>query len=131
MAPHSDAISYEKGASLLFMLMSYLGEGPFLEGVRIFLKRHAYSCANGEDLWAALSESSGVDCRQLTQAWIHEVGVLLTIVRAYSQTSRPAILCFTSQRAMTDLSLNKSASFSAQLRRTKFVRELAYQVPPI
>ena len=37
-----DSISYRKGSSVLRMISVYLGEDVFLEGVRRYLKKHAY-----------------------------------------------------------------------------------------
>ncbi|KAH8591884.1 aminopeptidase 2, partial [Bisporella sp. PMI_857] len=56
-----DAISYSKGSCVIRMISAYLGEDVFMEGIRIYLKRHAYSNTQTGDLWAALSEASGKD----------------------------------------------------------------------
>ena len=37
-----DSISYRKGSSVLRMISVYLGEDVFLEGIRRYLKKHAY-----------------------------------------------------------------------------------------
>lgn len=69
-----DAISYEKGSCVLRMLSKYLGEDIFLEGVRRYLDRHAYSNTNTSDLWAALSEASGKDVERVAGIWTRKVG---------------------------------------------------------
>lgn len=85
-----DAISYLKGSSVIRMLSNHLGVDTFLRGVSNYLKAHAYgsfnSCsmayeniladlagnATTNDLWAALSKTSGKDvngfmvCRRST-----------------------------------------------------------------
>src|SRR5881397_153788 len=52
-----DVLTYEKGASVLRMLEQYLGAAVFRDGVREYLRRHAYANADTGDLWAALGRS--------------------------------------------------------------------------
>jgi aminopeptidase N len=49
-----DAISYNKGGSVLRMLEASMGEEGFRDGVRRYLRKHAYACASSDDLWGAL-----------------------------------------------------------------------------
>ncbi|KAK2761286.1 Aminopeptidase 2 mitochondrial [Arachnomyces sp. PD_36] len=69
-----DAISYSKGSSVLRMISKYLGEDKFLEGVRQYLKRHAYGNTETGDLWAALSEASGKPVQEVMEVWTKNVG---------------------------------------------------------
>ncbi|KAK4674907.1 hypothetical protein QC764_503000 [Podospora pseudoanserina] len=69
-----DKISYLKGCSMIRMLASHLGVKTFLKGIAIYLKKHQYSNAKTEALWAALSEASGTDVNTLMQNWIEKVG---------------------------------------------------------
>ncbi|KAF9429405.1 Aminopeptidase 2 mitochondrial, partial [Entomortierella beljakovae] len=69
-----DHISYYKGASCIRMLSSWLGLDVFLEGIRIYIKKHAYKNTSTEDLWAALTEASGMDVGQFMNAWIKQIG---------------------------------------------------------
>ena len=69
-----DAITYEKGAAVLRMIESYLGEDTFREGVRIYLKRHREANASADDFWHALDEASGQDVTGIMNAWIKEPG---------------------------------------------------------
>jgi aminopeptidase N len=54
-----DAISYNKGEAFLRMLERYLGEDTFREGMRRYMKAHAYSNATTADLWAEMGAASG------------------------------------------------------------------------
>ena len=54
-----DAISYAKGASLIRMVASYIGEESFRKGMQIYLQRFAYNNAVTNDLWQALEEAAG------------------------------------------------------------------------
>ena len=69
-----DAISYSKGSCVLRMISSYLGEQTFLEGIRRYLKKHAYGNTKTEDLWAALSDASGKPVEKIMNVWTKYVG---------------------------------------------------------
>ncbi|KAH8587060.1 peptidase family M1-domain-containing protein [Bisporella sp. PMI_857] len=69
-----DAISYSKGSCVIRMISAYLGEDVFMEGIRIYLKRHAYGNTQTGDLWAALSEASGKDVKGVMDIWTKKVG---------------------------------------------------------
>lgn len=75
-----DAISYAKGASIIRMCSSHLGFKTFMEGLQLYLKRHAYDNATTLDLWAALSEVSGIDVGALMSPWTSQVGFPLVLV---------------------------------------------------
>ena len=47
-----DVLTYEKGASVLRMLEQFLGPAVFRDGVREYLRRHAYANADTGDLWS-------------------------------------------------------------------------------
>jgi aminopeptidase N len=69
-----NANNYQKGAWVLHMLRSSLGDKAFFDGVRIYYKRHKNSTANTEDLRAAFEETSGTDLRAFFQSWIYGKG---------------------------------------------------------
>jgi aminopeptidase 2 len=69
-----DAISYSKGSCVLRMVSKYLGEDVFIEGIRRYLKKHAYGNTQTGDLWAALSDASGKDVAKIMDIWTKKVG---------------------------------------------------------
>ncbi|KAI1814366.1 peptidase family M1-domain-containing protein [Poronia punctata] len=69
-----DAISYSKGSCVLRMISTYLGEDAFLEGVRRYIKKHAYGNTQTDDLWAALEDASGKPVREIMSIWTKNVG---------------------------------------------------------
>jgi puromycin-sensitive aminopeptidase len=69
-----DAISYEKGASVLLMLHDYLGADDFRDGLRLYLKKHAYGNTDTVDLWSALEEVSGKPVKIFMGAWTNRSG---------------------------------------------------------
>jgi len=69
-----DAISYSKGSCVLRMISKYIGEDVFMEGIRQYLKKHAYGNTQTGDLWAALSDASGKDLGKTMDIWTKHVG---------------------------------------------------------
>ena len=69
-----DAISYSKGSAVLRMLSKYLGEETFMDGVRRYIKKHAYGNTRTEDLWASLAAASGKPVESVMGTWTRHVG---------------------------------------------------------
>lgn len=84
-----DAISYEKGASVLLMLHDYLGPDDFRNGLRIYLKRHAYGNTDTVDLWTAWEEASGKPVKAFMGKWTQQSGY--PIVHASMNSNKPSL----------------------------------------
>ncbi|CZT42721.1 probable aminopeptidase 2 [Rhynchosporium secalis] len=69
-----DAISYMKGSSVIRMVSKYLGEDVFMQGIRDYLKKHAYGNTTTGDLWNALSKVSGKDVEKVMDIWTKKIG---------------------------------------------------------
>ena len=69
-----DAITYEKGASVVRMIEHYLGPQKFRVGVRSYIRRHREANAVAADLWRALEQASGQPVAQVAKAWIRQPG---------------------------------------------------------
>lgn len=69
-----DAISYGKGAAVLRMISKYIGEEVFIEGVRNYIKKHAFRNTRTSDLWDALSDASGQPLDKVADTWTRSVG---------------------------------------------------------
>jgi len=93
-----DQISYEKGASIIRMLNACLTEEKFMNGIRIYLKRHMYGNTVTKDLWKALSESSGIDVEKLMGSWIKDVGYPLVNIENSKQENNEYTLSLTQKR---------------------------------
>src|SRR6266702_4044293 len=81
MTESFDVITYEKGGAVLRMIEGYLGEAPFREGIRLYMRRHAQANAVAAQLWAALAEASKQPVPELADAWIGQPGFPLIEVR--------------------------------------------------
>lgn len=75
-----DAVSYSKGASILRMLATYIGEKNFRNGLRHYLKKHSYANASTEDLWHSLEKASGKKVGKLMRDWTSQGGYPLLAV---------------------------------------------------
>jgi len=69
-----DAISYQKGSSVIRMLAEYLGERHFRAGLRHYLKKHSYQNAQTNDLWKAFEHVSKKPVRKIMNAWTSNAG---------------------------------------------------------
>ena len=83
-----DSISYAKGSAVLRMISKYLGEETFIDGVRRYIKKHAWGNTQTGDLWAALSDASGKDVSTVMDIWTKKVGYpVITVTENTSDSS--------------------------------------------
>ena len=69
-----DAITYEKGAATMRMLENFLGETPFRDGLRSYMREFAEKNAAGADLWRHLGKASGRPVEQIMTSWVAQPG---------------------------------------------------------
>jgi len=69
-----NANNYQKGAWVLHMLRSQLGDDAFFRGVKDYYSSHKHSTASSEDLRAALEKASGKDLRTFFARWVYDTG---------------------------------------------------------
>uniref|UniRef100_A0A5K3F2T3 Aminopeptidase n=2 Tax=Mesocestoides corti TaxID=53468 RepID=A0A5K3F2T3_MESCO len=79
-----DAVSYEKGSSIIRMINDYLGPETFNKGLQLYINRHKFSNTMTEDLWKALSEVSGEDVKSIMSTWTKQIGFPVLTVRPVS-----------------------------------------------
>jgi puromycin-sensitive aminopeptidase len=75
-----DVLTYEKGAAVVRMLEQYLGANPFREGIRHYIKRHAYGNTETTDLWDAIESVTEEPVRAIMDTWIFQGGHPLVTV---------------------------------------------------
>jgi aminopeptidase N len=63
------------------MLYKYLGEQVFRDGLRLYIKKFAYSNAETQDLWNALGEASGQNINEIMGSWTKQMGFPLIVVK--------------------------------------------------
>jgi aminopeptidase N len=96
-----DAIAYEKGASVLRMIESYVGADTFRNGVNAYLQAHAYANATSEDFWKSLSASSGKPVERILPTFVSQPGVPLVEV-SLSCANNQSSVTLTQQRLTID-----------------------------
>jgi aminopeptidase N len=70
-----DAITYEKGASVLKQLASWVGEERFYKGISEYFHRHEYGNTELPDFLRPLEEASGRDLEAWSRVWVEKEGV--------------------------------------------------------
>ncbi len=70
-----DAITYDKGASVIRMLEAHVGQDAWREGVRAFLRQHAYGNATRADLWSAIEAAAHRPITGMAQDFTEQAGV--------------------------------------------------------
>jgi len=66
--------NYEKGAWVLHMLRSQLGDEAFFKGLRNYYSAHVSANASTEDLRSALEKSSGKNLKEFFARWVYGTG---------------------------------------------------------
>src|SRR5690606_15348530 len=78
------SIVYAKGGRLLRMLRSYLGEEAWRSGLKQYFETNKYQNTSGNDLWRALSASSGKDVAKFMDAWLTQAGYPVVHLQTHS-----------------------------------------------
>ncbi|CAD6215605.1 GSCOCG00000417001-RA-CDS [Cotesia congregata] len=102
-----DDISYNKGASVIRMLHSYIGDEDFRKGMNLYLKRHSYANAETEDLWAALQEMSNKPVGEVMSTWTKQQGFPVIKVQQRQQ-GNDRVLMLTQEKFLADGSVDES-----------------------
>ena len=79
-----DNITYQKGRAIIRMLESFVGEDHFRDGVRAYMREHAYGNARTANLWSAVEAASGQPMRQIAEDFTFQPGVPLISAEAAS-----------------------------------------------
>jgi aminopeptidase N len=79
------AIVYHKSPVVMRQLEALLGEEAFRDGVRDYLRRHAFGNATWDDLIATLAGRTKLDLRQWSRMWVDEPGrpVVRTVLEVH------------------------------------------------
>jgi aminopeptidase N len=70
-----DGITYAKGASVIKQLVAYVGLDSFLDGLRAYFAKHAWSNATFDDLLSELETASGRELRKFAAQWLETAQV--------------------------------------------------------
>ena len=81
ITPAKVGIVYNKGATILRMMIDYLGEENFKNGVNMFMNQFKYSNANSQNYWDGLEEGSGEPIKPFADSWVHQSGYPIVSIR--------------------------------------------------
>jgi puromycin-sensitive aminopeptidase len=87
-----DVLTYEKGCGVLRMLEQHIGADVFRDGVRTYLKAHAYGNTVTSDLWDALEDASGAPVRDVMDTFILQGGHPLVSLHGDAVSQQPFAL---------------------------------------
>lgn len=107
-----DVLTYQKGAAVLRMLEQFLGAPVFRDGVRRYLRTHAYANTDTHDLWAALTAASSHPVGDIMHHWVFSPGYPL-VSATYQRDRRHARHLELSQQRFTYLDSSPSSSAKA------------------
>ncbi|CAL1575818.1 unnamed protein product [Knipowitschia caucasica] len=99
-----DAISYNKGASVLRMLEDWMGKDQFRDGCRQYLKDYYFQNAKTANFWASLATVSGLPVADVMDTWTKQMGypvVKLSVTEAATKLTQTRFLLDPSADAST------------------------------
>jgi aminopeptidase N len=70
-----DEITYEKGAAVIRMFENWIGTDKFRDGIRLYLKQHAWGNATAGDFEGAVSKVAGHDVAPEFDSFLDQAGV--------------------------------------------------------
>ncbi|MEO8527188.1 MAG: M1 family metallopeptidase, partial [Caldimonas sp.] len=87
-----DAITYSKSAAVIGMLESYVGADVWRDGVRRYLRAHAYGNTASDDLWRAIDAVSDRPVGAIAHDFTRQPGVpLLRVVASRCENGRTTL----------------------------------------
>jgi aminopeptidase N len=72
-----DTITYEKGEAVIRMLEGYVGAEAWREGVRRYIRKHAYGNTVSEDLWREIEAAAAQPIRGIAHDFTEQPGIPL------------------------------------------------------
>jgi puromycin-sensitive aminopeptidase len=117
-----DVLTYEKGCGVLRMLEQHIGAEVFRDGVRTYLKAHAYGNTVTSDLWDALENASGAPVRDVMDTFILQGGHPLVSLHGDALSQQPF--------ALGPVPAGETSSIGSEWRVPVAVRALPFDGEP-
>ena len=77
-----DSITYQKGSAVIGMLEGYVGGDAWREGVRNYMKAHAYNNTVSDDLWREIQSAAGKPVLDIAHDFTLQPGIPMLRVAA-------------------------------------------------
>ncbi len=97
-----DNITYLKGAAVIRMLEAYQGEAPFRDGVRRYMRDHAYGNTVTDDLWRELDAGAARPITDIAHDFTLQAGVPLIAEQSVACEGGETRLVLTQDRYAID-----------------------------
>jgi alanyl aminopeptidase len=110
-----DAITYSKGGAVLSMFEGYLGKDVFRDGLRRYMKAHAFGNATAEDLVASLSEAANRPLKDAFFSFLEQPGVPVVAAELKCEGSAAALKLAQSRYAPLATSVEAGARWQIPL----------------
>ena len=87
-----DGITYQKGEAVIRMFEQWVGEEKFRDGVRTYLRQHAFGNATAEDFLSSISAAAKVDVNRPFGTFLDQSGVpLLNLALSCENETAPEL----------------------------------------
>jgi aminopeptidase N len=86
-----DPIAYEKGAAVLRMIESWVGEEPFRKAINAYVERYKYSNARAEDFWNTVTAATGKPVDRVMTTFVDKPGLPLVTATAACTAGKQAV----------------------------------------
>jgi aminopeptidase N len=122
-----DAISYSKGEAVIRMLEGYVGEDAWREGVRRYMKAHAYGNTASDDLWREVEAAAGQPITAIAHDFTLQPGVpMIRVASATCQNNQTTL-----QLAQGEFSKDKPDKKPLAWRVPVSVKSLGAKAAPV
>ncbi len=78
---------YEKGAEVIRMIHTILGEEKFQQGMKLYISRFDGGCATCEDFVQAMEDASGIDLKQFRHWYEYDGTPVVDVEESFDQAS--------------------------------------------
>ncbi len=118
-------LNYAKGSALLGMLEDYVGADVWQQGVRIYMKAHAWGNAAETDLWEAMSKASGIDIGAIASTYLNQPGFAILDIDADGNVGQKRYLTYGMQAPDFEWRIPLSIKYkqNGEVRRTSYLLE--------
>ncbi len=111
-----DAIAYSKGEAVIRMIEDAVGEAGFRDGIRRYMKAHAYANTVTDDLWREIAAATGQPIAEIAHDFTRQPGVPLVMVGATSCVDGTTTVPLAQSRFETDGQTQNPAGWHIPVR---------------
>jgi aminopeptidase N len=105
-----DTITYQKGEAVITMLEGFAGENVWRDGIRAYMKKHAYANTKTDDLWTAVEAAGAKGLVRIAHDFTKQPGVPLIKVESAQCMNGTTRLSLTQSEFSRDRKAETSAT---------------------